>query len=69
QGSGIPAEYLDKLGTPFFTTKDTGTGLGLATSYCIAERHNARINVETGADGTIFFVQFSIPSGQTLQIG
>ena len=58
EGSGIPKEYLDKLGTPFFTTKENGTGLGLATCYGIANRHNARIDVETGSKGTTFSVRF-----------
>jgi signal transduction histidine kinase len=58
EGSGIPQQYLDKLGIPFFTTKDTGTGLGLATCYSIAERHNARIKVESNPSGTIFRVFF-----------
>lgn len=47
EGQGIPLEMLDKLGTPFLTTKDTGTGLGLAICYNIASRHNALIHVET----------------------
>ncbi|MHB1654444.1 MAG: ATP-binding protein [Desulfitobacteriaceae bacterium] len=58
EGSGIPTEYLDKLGTPFFTTKENGTGLGLATCYDISNRHNARIDVESGSNGTTFFVRF-----------
>lgn len=58
QGRGIPGEYMDKLGTPFFTTKDTGTGLGLATCYRVAARHNATIKVETGPGGTTFYVSF-----------
>lgn len=61
QGYGIPSEYLDKLGTPFFTTKENGTGLGLATCYRIAERYQARIEVESGSKGTIFFVRFPYP--------
>jgi len=58
QGSGIAPEVLEKIGTPFFTTKDYGTGLGLAVCYSIAQRHNARIDIETGAGGTTFCVRF-----------
>ncbi len=58
QGPGIDPEILDKLGTPFFTTKDYGTGLGLAVCYSIANRHNASIKIETGPAGSIFYVRF-----------
>ncbi|WP_066637416.1 PAS domain S-box protein [Desulfolucanica intricata] len=58
QGQGIKPEVLAKLGTPFFTTKDTGTGLGMATCYSIANRHNATIDVETDSNGTTFYVRF-----------
>lgn len=57
-GEGITQEVLEKIGTPFFTTKENGTGLGLAVCYCIAARHNAKINIETGVEGTTFFVRF-----------
>lgn len=60
QGTGIEPSILDKLGTPFLTTKDNGTGLGLAVSFGIAARHNAKINVETGLRGTTFYVHFAI---------
>ena len=60
EGHGIPLEMLDKLGTPFLTTKDTGTGLGLAICYNIASRHNALIHVETGSWGTTFMVTFKV---------
>jgi nitrogen-specific signal transduction histidine kinase len=49
---------IDKLGTPFVTTKDNGTGLGLAVCYSIAARHNARIDFNTGSEGTVFCVCF-----------
>ncbi|AGL01080.1 PAS domain S-box protein [Desulfoscipio gibsoniae] len=62
QGSGIAPETMDKLGTPFFTTKDNGTGLGLAVCYSIINRHNARIEVETGPSGTTFMVKFKVPT-------
>ncbi|OPX88950.1 MAG: Sporulation kinase E [Pelotomaculum sp. PtaB.Bin104] len=58
QGEGIKPDVLEKIGTPFFTTKDYGTGLGLAVCYGIAARHNAKIKVETSANGTTFLVQF-----------
>lgn len=63
EGCGIPPENLRKLGTPFFTTKDTGTGLGLATCYKIVESHNAKIEIESSSRGTTFFIFFPIPVG------
>ena len=57
-GIGIAKEVLEKIGTPFFTTKEKGTGLGLAICYSIADRHNAKIVIKTGSEGTSFFVRF-----------
>lgn len=57
-GEGIKHEILEKLGTPFFTTKAHGTGLGLAVCYGIATRHNARIDIDSNASGTTFLVRF-----------
>ncbi|MFB5584037.1 ATP-binding protein [Bacillus albus] len=59
QGIGIRTEVLEKLGTPFYTTKDNGTGLGLGVCYAIAARHNAKIEIQTGSEGTTFFVKFN----------
>ena len=61
-GSGIRQEDMDKLFTPFFTTKPIGmgTGLGLATIYGIIKMHKGRIEVksntdpETGPTGSTF---------------
>jgi len=61
QGHGIDSELLDMLGTPFFTTKDQGTGLGLAVCYRIAARHNAKIDIDTSSTGTTFYVRFPSP--------
>lgn len=61
-GSGIPAQLMDKLGTPFITTKDNGTGLGLPVCYRIADRHGAKIDVDTGPNGTTFVIVFKPPS-------
>jgi len=60
QGGGISSHILDKLGTPFITTKDTGTGLGLPICYQIAHRHNATIKIDTSHKGTTFFVYFNL---------
>lgn len=58
-GPGIEPEVLKKLGTPFFTTKERGTGLGLATCLSIATRHGARLKFDTGRDGTTVSVVFT----------
>ena len=63
QGEGIKPEVLEKLGTPFFSTKDNGTGLGLGVCYAIAARHHAKIDIQTGAEGTTFFVKFEYKNG------
>ncbi|GAB6151631.1 hypothetical protein JCM17380_03810 [Desulfosporosinus burensis] len=60
EGSGIPQENLNKIGTPFFTTKDYGTGLGLATCYKIAETHNAKILINSSNSGTKICILFPI---------
>ncbi|MHB8075340.1 PAS domain S-box protein [Desulfosporosinus fructosivorans] len=67
EGCGIPPEDLKKVGTPFFTTKDNGTGLGLATCYKIAESHNAEIQIGSSSSGTTFFIIFPIPKKEKEQ--
>jgi two-component system NtrC family sensor kinase len=46
-GCGISAHNIEKLFTPFFTTKARGTGLGLAVSYGIVSDHGGDIRVES----------------------
>ena len=54
-GSGIPEEHLSKIFDPYFTTKETGKGLGLASAYSIIHRHNGCITAESGKGlGTTF---------------
>ncbi len=54
-GAGIPAENLGRIFDPYFTTKDTGSGLGLATVYAIIKRHQGHIDVSSEAgQGTRF---------------
>nr|WP_051410034.1 response regulator [Brevibacillus panacihumi] len=58
EGPGIEEELLEKIWTPFFTTKEKGTGLGLAVCYSVANRHRAKIEVKSSGSGTSFFVRF-----------
>jgi signal transduction histidine kinase/CheY-like chemotaxis protein len=56
-GSGIPAEILPRIFDPYFTTKQSGSGLGLATSYAIVSKHGGRISVDSKLGvGTEFIV-------------
>lgn len=61
EGPGIQLEIMDKIGVPFFTTKEEATGLGLPVCYSIAARHNAYIKVDTSDHGTRFYVYFPLP--------
>jgi len=56
-GSGIDNKTIKKIGTPFFTTKKTGTGLGLNACYEIIKEHKGRINIESDlGKGTTFTI-------------
>ena len=60
QGIGIPKEHLQKIFDPYFTTKQKGSGLGLATAYSIVKNHDGFIKVESQpGQGTIFHVYLS----------
>lgn len=60
-GCGIPATHLSRIMEPFYTTKSTGTGLGLAVCRNIAEQHNAQLTITSveGA-GTTVSIVFSL---------
>lgn len=64
EGSGISDDILPHIFTPFFTTKESGSGLGLAVCYSIAVRHEAFIQVDAHNGGTSFIVRFNPTSGQ-----
>jgi len=62
-GEGIPAEMHSKIFTPNFTTKTSGTGLGLAMTKSIIEQAKGNIWFETEeGKGTTFFVQLPVIS-------
>jgi len=57
QGIGIPPEYVAKIFDPYFTTKQAGSGLGLATTYSIIKNHNGHISLESKlGEGTTFHI-------------
>jgi len=56
-GAGIPEQDLDRIFDPYFTTKEQGSGLGLATSYSIVRNHEGRIFARSAPGrGSTFFV-------------
>jgi two-component system, sporulation sensor kinase E len=61
EGVGIPTGKLKKLGEPFYTTKERGTGLGLMVSYKIIEEHKGFIKVESAEGvGTTFHIYLPV---------
>ena len=66
EGTGIPEDKLKKLGEPFYTTKERGTGLGLMVSYKIVEEHKGTIEVRSElGKGTTFHIKLPIGSPTT----
>lgn len=63
-GPGIPPEHLPRIFDPYFTTKKSGSGLGLATTYSIVKNHDGHILVdsEPGAGTTFTFFLPALPS-------
>lgn len=60
-GVGIPEHHQAQLGSPFFTTRTDGTGLGLMVSYKIIEHHNGKIEVDSKENlGTTFTIKLPI---------
>lgn len=64
-GPGIPAERLETLFQPFFTTKEHGLGLGLPISRSIVTAHGGRLWAESKADGGATFC-VTLPNGEQL---
>ena len=66
-GMGIPQEHLRRVFDPFFSTKQKGSGLGLATSFSIIQKHKGHIAVESRVEvGTTFYVYLPASPEQIL---
>jgi signal transduction histidine kinase len=58
-GIGIPESEHERIFTPYFTTKSSGSGIGLSVVRQIIEKHNGKIWFEsTPKVGTIFYIEF-----------
>ena len=69
-GIGIPAEHLNRIFTPYFTTKQKGSGLGLATSYSIINKHNGLMTVESDVGaGTTFHIYLPASEKEIMEKG
>jgi signal transduction histidine kinase len=65
-GVPIPAELVDKVFEPYFTTKRSGTGLGLATVKKIVEEHQGKIRIASEPDkGTTVTILMPVPKPRT----
>ena len=63
-GHGIPKEILPRVFDPFFSEKQKGSGLGLATAFSIVKKHDGRIEVESEPGKGTSFIIF-LPAAQT----
>jgi PAS domain S-box-containing protein len=70
EGKGIPPELINKLGEPFYTTKEQGTGLGLMVCYKIIENHLGKLLVysEVGQGTTFEIILSTTLSHQELEL-
>jgi signal transduction histidine kinase len=66
-GPGVPSEHLDRLFSPFFTTKQQGMGMGLAICRTITEAHGGQLSVESvPGQGATFKLTLAVAHVDTL---
>jgi signal transduction histidine kinase len=69
-GMGIPEENLSKIFEPYFTTKPTGSGLGLTLVFKIIREHRGEISVQSKeGEGTCFTISLPVPQKERRLIG
>jgi len=67
-GAGMPAEHINNVFDPFFSTKEDGTGLGLPLSLGIIENHGGRIRLSSQAGiGTTVYIEWPEHTALTAQ--
>ena len=65
QGTGVPEEDIARIFDPYFTTKQRGNGLGLATAFSIIKRHNGQISVKSNIGlGSTFIIYLPAAEGE-----
>lgn len=68
-GCGIPEELLSKIFEPYYTTKETGTGLGLTVLFKIVKEHKGELNVISKVnEGTTFIISFPVPQDERMKL-
>jgi signal transduction histidine kinase len=60
-GQGIPPEIRDKIFDLYFTTKKSGSGIGLAMTFRVMQLHNGSVEFDTSTQGTTFHLRFPAP--------
>ena len=63
EGPGIPEADRERVFHPYFTTKESGTGLGLATAYSVVQRHGGHIGIGESRRGARF--EIYLPAADT----
>jgi signal transduction histidine kinase/ActR/RegA family two-component response regulator len=67
-GCGIPIDVLPRIFDPYFTTKPSGRGLGLATAYAIIAKHGGSLSAESRPGyGTVFTIDLPASQGSPAQ--
>ena len=68
EGIGIPQKNIDKIFDPYFTTKATGSGLGLATTYSIIKKHKGHLEIESKlGKGTKFTIYLPASKNEVIK--
>jgi signal transduction histidine kinase len=67
EGPGIPESIRDHVFDPYFTTKQTGSGLGLSVSREVVAHHNGELTFESNGRGATFVLRLPARRGESLE--